>query len=255
MTLTGNSQGTVKGIQVTVRMEKSVGIPVPNAGREARSEKGEETRERILDAAEKLFARHGFYGVTVRQITRDVGVDVALAHYYFGTKMGLFDAVFLRRAEILNRERVASLNRYEANPGVGGPSVEGVIEAFVGPMLDIWAAGGSGWSNYFALLAQVNNTPDWGGETMARYFDPVIHRLLEVLRTVLPGATEDDLLWCYQFLSGAMLLAFAQTGRVEKLSDGRVKSSDVAAVRARMPRYIAAGFRAICTGISPTAQA
>jgi AcrR family transcriptional regulator len=248
-------RGKIKVIQVTVQVENPGGMSAPGTGREPRSEKGEETRERILDAAEKLFARHGFYGVTVRQITRDVGVDVALAHYYFGTKMGLFDAVFLRRAEILNRERIASLNRYEADPGVDGPSVEGVIEAFVGPMLDIWASGGNGWSSYFALLAQVNNTPDWGGETMARYFDPVIHRLLDVLRTVLPGATEEDLLWCYQFLSGAMLLAFAQTGRIEKLSDGRMKSSDVAAVRARMPRYIAAGFKAICAGTSPPLHA
>lgn len=215
-------------------------------GRGPRSEKGEETRERILDAAEKLFARHGFYGVSVRQITGEAGVDVALAHYYFGTKMALFDAVFLRRAEILNRERIASLNRYQADPGPEGISVEGVIEAFVGPMLDIWAAGGRGWSDYFALLAQVNNTPDWGGQTMARYFDPVIHRLLDVLRPILPGATEEDLLWSYQFLSGAMLLAFAQTGRIERLSGGALASNDVAAVRARMPRYIAAGFRAVC---------
>lgn len=239
---------------MSVQVGHSVGASALGAGREPRSEKGEETRERILDAAEKLFAWHGFYGVTVRQITREAGVDVALAHYYFGTKMGLFDAVFLRRAEILNRERIASLNRYEADPGIDGPTVEGVIEAFVGPMLDIWAVGGSGWSNYFALLAQVNNTPDWGGETMARYFDPVIHRLLDVLRSVLPAATEEDLLWCYQFLSGAMLLAFAQTGRIEKLSGGRMSSSDVAAVRARMPRYIAAGFKAICSGYPPPAH-
>lgn len=222
--------------------EQSIGA----VGRGPRSEKAEETRERILDAAEKLFARHGFYGVSVRQITGEAGVDVALAHYYFGTKMGLFDAVFLRRAEILNRERIASLNRYQADPGPEGPTVEGVIEAFVGPMLDIWAAGGRGWSDYFALLAQVNNTPDWGGQTMARYFDPVIHRLLDVLRPILPGATEADLLWSYQFLSGAMLLAFAQTGRIERLSGGALASDDVAAVRARMPRYIAAGFRAVC---------
>src|SRR5687767_199735 len=56
------------------------------------------TRDRILNAAERLFAQRGFYGVTIRQITREAGVDVALASYYFGPKADLFRAVLERRA-------------------------------------------------------------------------------------------------------------------------------------------------------------
>src|SRR5208283_5345824 len=62
-------------------------------GRPVKAGNGEVMRERIMDAAEELFAEHGFDGVTVRQVTRKADVDVALAHYYFGTKKGLFDAV------------------------------------------------------------------------------------------------------------------------------------------------------------------
>ena len=69
---------------------------------------GVDLKEVILDAAEGLFARHGFYGVTTRQVAAEAGVDTALIHYYFGAKRELFDAVFLRRAEILNKERSAS---------------------------------------------------------------------------------------------------------------------------------------------------
>jgi AcrR family transcriptional regulator len=64
---------------------------------------GLDLKQTILDAAEGLFARHGFYGVTTRQVATEAGVDTALIHYYFGAKRELFDAVFLRRAEILNR--------------------------------------------------------------------------------------------------------------------------------------------------------
>ncbi len=63
-------------------------------------------KDRILDAAEQLFARHGFYGVSVRDITEAAGVDVALVNYHFGSKRELFTAVFQRRAELLNPERL-----------------------------------------------------------------------------------------------------------------------------------------------------
>ena len=64
---------------------------------------------RILDAAERLFAQHGFYGVSVRDITDAAGVDVALVSYHFGGKRELFTAVFQRRAELLNAERLEML--------------------------------------------------------------------------------------------------------------------------------------------------
>src|ERR1700733_7444255 len=66
-------------------------------------------KERILDAAERLFARHGFYGISVRDITEAAEVDVALVNYHFGSKRELFAAVFQRRAEMLNPERLARL--------------------------------------------------------------------------------------------------------------------------------------------------
>jgi AcrR family transcriptional regulator len=211
--------------------------------------KGLDLKETILDAAEGLFARHGFYGVTTRQVAAEAGVDTALIHYYFGAKRELFDAVFVRRAEILNQAREASMDAYLAESGPesqgGGMTVEGVIEAFIEPLLRISQEGGPGWKSYFALVAQVNNTPAWGGETMARFFDPVVHRLVETLKTVRPQAEYRDLYWCYQFLTGSMMLALSETGRIDSLSEGECHSSDLEAVRARLFAYCAAGFEAV----------
>jgi AcrR family transcriptional regulator len=77
---------------------------------------GGDSRVAILDAAEALFSEHGFDAVTMRQAARLAGVDSALLHYYFGDKRGLFDAVFLRRAEILNRQRIEALDRTRPRP-------------------------------------------------------------------------------------------------------------------------------------------
>jgi AcrR family transcriptional regulator len=215
-------------------------------GRPVKEGNGEATRESILDAAEELFAEHGFDGVTVRQVTRKASVDVALAHYYFGTKRGLFDSVFLRRAAILNDARLKAIDDFQINPGPGGATIEGFIQAFLDPVMERWANGGSGWKSYLAIVAQVNNTPKWGGETMARYFDPVIHRLIDALRGIMPGAHDIDLYWSYQFFSGTLTLTFAETGRIDRLSSGLCHSSDYQAVRDRMAPFAAAGFRKVC---------
>ena len=152
--------------------------------------------------------------------------------------------MFLRRAEILNQAREASMDAYLRDHG-GAMTVEGVIEAFIDPLLRISQDGGPGWKSYFALVAQVNNTPAWGGETMTRFFDPVVHRLVETLKSVRPQAEYRDLYWCYQFLTGSMMLALSETGRIDSLSEGECHSSDLEAVRARLFAYCAAGFEAV----------
>jgi AcrR family transcriptional regulator len=191
------------------------------------------TRDRILDAAEKLFARKGFHGVSVRDITGAADVDVALANYHFGSKQGVLEAVFLRRAADLNTERLARLDAVLAASGRRTPDLEAIIDAFTHPLLDRSARGGPGWKSYFALIAEVNNSPEFGGILMTSL--------------ALPGCDERDLFWAYHFLSGALTLTFAETGRIDKLSGGVCRSSDLDSVHERLVPYCAAGFRALCS--------
>jgi len=217
-----------------------------NTAEASLSRKGERTRQSLLDAAEKLFAEKGFYGVTVRAIAREAEADPALVAYYFGGKRELFDAVLLRRAERLNRIRLDRLEQCEREAGPDGPSVEEIIAAFTEPLLDRSANGGPGWKSYFALIGQVTNSPEWGAGVMAKYFDPIVRRFLESLRRALPDAPEEELFWSYHFLSGALVLTFAETGRIDSLSDGTCRSTDLEAVHKRLPLFVAAGFRRLC---------
>ena len=214
-------------------------------GRPVKASSPPDMQERILDAAEDHFSRHGFWGVTIREVAQDAKVDTALLHYYFDTKRGLFDAVFERRAEIINKERIESIDAYVKESG-NAITVEGVIDAFLQPILRRAATGDQHWHNYFALIAQVNNTPAWGGETMGRTFDNVIHHLIEALRKALPDASEQELYWSYHFLSGALTLTLSQTGRIDRLSNGLCKSSDFTAIAQRMAPFIASGFERLC---------
>ncbi len=205
-----------------------------------------DTRDLILDASEDLFSKHGFYGVTIREVAREAGVDTALVHYYFGAKRGLFDAVFLRRAEVWNNERVDAINRYARDAGDGGMTLEGLLEAFLRPPFQWSLKGGPGWKHYSALVAQTNANPTFGGETMARYFDPAIRRLIELVKVIMPEAREVDLYWAYHNLSGALTLTLGETGRLDRLSGGLCRSGDLESACDYMVRFAAAGFRAVC---------
>lgn len=209
--------------------------------------KAQSTKERILNSAEELFAKEGFSAVSVRQIMQGADADVSLAYYHFKSKRDLFDAVLLRRAEHLNEVRLKALERVERRHPNDAPTVEEIIAAFTQPLLDLLAQDHEEWRHYFALIAQINNSPEWGGELMTRYFDPLVERFMVALRKALPDSTDEDLYWSYHFLSGALTLTFAETARIDNLSGGICKSSDMASINSRMPRFLAAGFEALCT--------
>ena len=81
-----------------------------------------------------------------------------------------------------------------------------------------------------------------GGVTITRFFDPVIQKLIELLRRALPTASDEELYWSYHFVSGALSLSFAETGRIDLLSGGKCRSGDVQAVRKRLAAFLAPGF-------------
>lgn len=198
------------------------------------------TRQRILDAAEALFAERGFDGVSLRQITARAGVELALANYHFGPKHELFVAVINRRADELNGARRRLL---EALPDL--PTVEGLIEAFARPFLDKSVHGGPGWKSYARLIAQTANAARWTRDIMTAQFDPIAREFLAGMRRALPAANEADLYWGFHFLVGAMTLMFAETGRIDTLSDGRFRASDLEEIHARLVPFMAAGYRAL----------
>ncbi len=172
---------------------------------------------------------------------------MALASYHFGNKQGLLEAVFMRRAEDLNTERIARLDAVlAAAKGRRPPRIEDVIDAFTHPLLDRSSRGSPGWKSYFALIAEVNNSPEFGGVLMSRFFDPVVEKFIDAIRRALPQCDDRDLYWAYHFLSGALTLTFAETGRIDKLSGGACRSSDLDSVHERLVPYCAAGFRALC---------
>lgn len=215
-------------------------------GRPRKTTSDVDVRERILDVAEELFAKNGYEAVATRAVAKQAGANAAMIHYYFNSKRRLFDAVFARRAAVLNQERMVAFDRYEKKAR-GAVTVEGAIEAFLRPVLAKLDGGEPGWRNYLELVAQVANKHEWGGAVMTKSFDPVIERLIGLIARALPEARQQDLFWAYHFLSGALLLTLSETDRIDRLSKGECRSTDVSAIEPRLVQFAAAGFRQVCS--------
>jgi AcrR family transcriptional regulator len=204
------------------------------------------TSERILDAAEELFARHGIYGVTVREIAELANVDTALLHYYFESKRGVFDAVFARRADLLNSERMRELDRYEAEND-GRYELESVIAAYLRPMFGLIRQGGQGWRNFCAFIGNSSSSPELT-ELLAQKFDPVVKRFIAMLRKAVPDADERDLFWSYHMFLGSVTITTMDTGAIERVSGGVCHSQDLDQIEPRLVKYSTEGFRTVCSG-------
>lgn len=83
--------------------------PTPSA-RPIRKRNPEESKRRILDAAEHAFALRGYEGARLRDIASEAGVHHALVHHYYGDKRGLFKEVLERALAAISTAGIASLS-------------------------------------------------------------------------------------------------------------------------------------------------
>ncbi len=144
----------------------------------------DETRERLLDTAERLFAEKGFEGASVRDITAGAASNVASVNYHFGSKDNLYREVFRRRLGILRDRRVACVQ--EALTAQPAPSLEGVLEAFVLAFLEPLVEAGEG-RLLMELWAREMLEPHLPHELFHReMLEPVRGALTDALLQVVP---------------------------------------------------------------------
>lgn len=99
--------------------------PDPTAARRTRNP--EETRKRILEAAEEEFARKGFDGARMRDVAQVAGVNHALLHHYFGDKESLFRAVVENAFSEVPTQALEEMRKHG--------DLEALIPAYVGMLV------------------------------------------------------------------------------------------------------------------------
>ncbi|WP_044561136.1 TetR/AcrR family transcriptional regulator [Azospirillum sp. B4] len=217
----------------------------PTRGRGHKARVREESIERILDAAEQLFAEFGYHGFTLKDVAARVGVSSTLIHYHFNGKDSICEAVWARRAPLSARNRLEAMRRYAEEVG-DKVTVEGALSAWIDADLDVQIDDAEHWTAFGKIAAQANSAAGWGAEKMTKYFNPVVLALIDLLKKAMPECDEETIFWGYHFVSGAMTHNMARTGRLDELSHGLCSSSDFVSIKRHMAKFMAAGFEAIC---------
>lgn len=213
---------------------------------------GHETRERILDAAERLFAEHGYSNVSTREIADQAQSNIAAAHYHFGSKEGLLEAVFKRRLDGINGERERLLAQCLHDSG-GRPAVKDVLEAFIGPTLRLSETPEGHRFNLLAGRSSSDANPEVR-RIVFQVYDSVGRRFVEAAAAACPHLSKQELFWRLACVYGAMMYIRADNGRLQHLFGPGFTLSDVAGAQRFALPFLATGMTAPpCDEAAPAA--
>ncbi|TDJ66794.1 MAG: TetR/AcrR family transcriptional regulator [Planctomycetota bacterium] len=208
------------------------------------------TKDRILDAAERLFAEKGYDAASLRGVTGEAGVNLASVGYHFGGKANLFRAVFERRVGGINAERLAMLDAAEG--GDSPPTLEVVLEAFLAPALRLVARKDEGHERFMQLVGRTYASSGEHIEVLKSVFQEILARFFPALQRALPELAPADVFWRLHFMLGSMSVLLADPDRIRVLSNGTVTVEDPEEPLRQLVAFAAAGFRASAAGQGST---
>ena len=198
------------------------------------------TKERILSAAEALFAQQGFSATSLRQVTRRADVNLAAVNYHFGSKDNLVNEVFRRRLDELSARRLQAL---EAAVHGGPPRLEAILGAFIRPALALTLDRGGG-SAFVRVLARAFAEKN---ESLRRFlsenYGHVLREFARALAGELPAMDKEQLYWRLDFVAGALTYAMADFGLIKR-PPGVSERAHCQRAGEELIRFAAAGLRA-----------
>ena len=209
-----------------------------------------ETQTRILDVAEELFMQHGFEGASMRMLTAKAGVNLAAVNYHFGSKDALIEAVFRRRLDAMNNERIAELERLETEAGGKPLAPDAIIRAFIGASLRMIEDARGGGRNFIRLLGRTYTEPAKPiRQLIGQMYAPAMERFKAAFTRALPELPKDELVWRMHFMFGTLAYTLAATDTVQLIAGAKPEDRYDARVLAdRLTAFMSAGLLAPLPG-------
>ena len=205
----------------------------------------QDTRDRLLDAAQRLFVRHGIDATSLRAITTEADANLASVNYHFGSKDELVLAVFARHLTPLNKARIQLLDQLEQNAKGAPLSLETILEAFLKPTFEMMMNTKS--REFVCLLGRLFTESDDQKTAIMHQFQEVQTRYFAALKYTLPDLPIADLIWRVHFMIGAMAHTFAAPEKL-LIPGGQAFVDSDENIMHRLITFAAAGLRAPVSG-------
>jgi AcrR family transcriptional regulator len=207
-----------------------------------------DTKTRLLDAAERLFAEDGFAATSFRDITGEAGVNGAAVHYHFGSKEGLLREVFARRLAPVNRARLDRLAAVRREAAERPPRVLDVVRALIEPAFAAMREAGEDGERFMRLVGRTHSeTRDQVRACFLEQFRDVHEAFLEAFSRALPGIERLELVARYHFAIGAMAHTLTWLRKIHA-AGGLEGLDDAETLREALVRFAAAGMAAPAPG-------
>jgi AcrR family transcriptional regulator len=209
-----------------------------------------ETRTRILDAAEEQFMQHGFEGASMRMLTAKAEVNLAAINYHFGSKDALIEAVFRRRLDAMNAERIAELDRLEKDAAGKALTPDAIIRAFIGASLRMIEDARGGGRNFTRLLGRAYTEPAKPiRQLIGQMYAPAMERFKAAFSKALPELPKDELVWRMHFMFGTLAYTLAATDTVQLIAGAKPEDRyDARVLQDRLTAFMSAGLLAPLAG-------
>ena len=204
------------------------------------------TKERILDAAETLFAEQGFTNTSLRSLTAQAKANLAAVNYHFGSKDELIEAMFARRMTPMNQERLSRLEALESQYRGQKIPLESLVEAFIGPALELSRDTTQGGSLFIKLLGRsyAEPSPQLQDRVRAMHCE-VIERFKTAFTVALPNLSSDELYWRLHFLVGALAYCMSGADMIRLIASCRITNPlEAESMTQRLTVFVTAGLRA-----------
>lgn len=164
-----------------------------------------QTPQRILEAAERLFAERGLEGASTREITKAARANVGAINYYFGSKEGLIFAVFDRRLTPITEERLNALDALERAAGEMPLKAEDVLLAYIRPAVEHAFDPKWGSTSFAKLMGRLLGEPGTTVEKLKKaHFDRLAQRYDAALLRAIPSLRQQEMQWGKVFIVGAL---------------------------------------------------
>jgi AcrR family transcriptional regulator len=207
-------------------------------------EPGDATRNKLLDAAERLFAEKGFEHTSVRDITAKAGTNVAAVNYHFGGKDNLYREVFHRRLANLREQRISTLADLFESPGATA-TLEDVISTFTSAFLEPLMDHGEG-RLLIELIAREMSSPHLPRVVFfEEMIDPVRESLARALQSVVPGLTESQASRCVHSIIGQLVHVIHHAQLSKEAGRQPQEELDLHRMAHHVIRFSVGGIRAI----------
>lgn len=198
------------------------------------------TKNRIIDAAETLFAEQGFEQTTMRAITSIAGVNLASVNYHFGTKKSLMQAVLQRYLDVFAPQVESRLLTLQSEEG----NVEVVLMQLVEPLLAMDVVRPNGTSIFLRLLGRgyMESQGHLRKFIEARY-GATLERFVTHTQSALPGISREDVFWRLHFAMGSFVFSVNAAGALSEIAQADYnQSTDTQDMLLQLVSFVAAGL-------------